>query len=201
MARRARGICRVAGFLTVATADAAISVAALCQSYGGTRAVSELDFAVGARARSSVCSARTAPGKTTTVEILEGYRRPDSGTVRSLASTPYATARLRPQIGGDVAIGSAVSRPAAPRAAAAVRLVLRDGQSPDGCLDLVGLRRVGRDSRYGASRAVKTQRLSLACARGRMSARSCSSMSRPPAWTRTRVRRHGILCARCAPAV
>ena len=39
-------------------------------------------------ARCSACSGRTAPGKTTTVEILEGYRSRDDGTRRG--------ARLRP---------------------------------------------------------------------------------------------------------
>ena len=35
--------------------------------------------------------ARTAPGKTTTVETLEGYRRPAAGTVRVLGLDPSAT--------------------------------------------------------------------------------------------------------------
>jgi len=36
-------------------------------------------------ARSSACSVRTSAGKTTTVEILEGYRQRDAGDVAVLA--------------------------------------------------------------------------------------------------------------------
>jgi ABC-2 type transport system ATP-binding protein len=147
----------------VATADAAISVAALCKSYGANRAVSELDFAVGAGEVFGLLGPNGA-GKTTTVEILEGYRRPDSGAVRVLGLDPVRDGRrLRPQIG--VMLQSAGLYPGL-RPLELLRLFAsyyETAESPDALLDLVGLREsVGTPVRRLSGG--QTQRLSLACA-------------------------------------
>jgi ABC-2 type transport system ATP-binding protein len=82
-----------------AAAATAISVVGLEKHYGSTRAVDCLTFDV-------VCGevfgllGPNGAGKTTTVEILEGYRQVDSGTIRVLGLDPWRdAARLRPRIG------------------------------------------------------------------------------------------------------
>jgi len=147
----------------VAAADPAISVAALSKSYGATRAVSELDFAVGAGEVFGLLGPNGA-GKTTTVEILEGYRRPDSGAVRVLGLDPVRDGRrLRPQIG--VMLQSGGLYPGL-RPLELLRLFAsyyETAESPDALLDLVGL----RDSAGTPVRRLsggQAQRLSLACA-------------------------------------
>jgi ABC-2 type transport system ATP-binding protein len=147
----------------VATADVAISVAALCKSYGATRAVSELNFAVGAGEVFGLLGPNGA-GKTTTVEILEGYRRPDSGTVRVLGLDPARDGRrLRPQIG--VMLQSGGLYPGL-RPLELLRLFAsyyETSESPDALLDLVGLRESAGTPVRRLSGG-QTQRLSLACA-------------------------------------
>jgi ABC-2 type transport system ATP-binding protein len=147
----------------VASADAAISVAALCKSYGATRAVSELNFAVGAGEVFGLLGPNGA-GKTTTVEILEGYRRPDSGTVRVLGLDPVRDGRrLRPQIG--VMLQSGGLYPGL-RPLELLRLFAsyyETSESPDMLLDLVGLRESAATPVRRLSGG-QTQRLSLACA-------------------------------------
>jgi ABC-2 type transport system ATP-binding protein len=82
-----------------AAAATAISVVGLEKHYGSTRPVDYLTFDV-------VCGevfgllGPNGAGKTTTVEILEGYRQVDSGTIRVLGLDPWRdAARLRPRIG------------------------------------------------------------------------------------------------------
>ena len=67
----------------------ALQIDRLCKSYGRTAAVAGLSL----RAERSQVTAILGPngaGKTTTVEICEGYRRADSGTVRVLGLDPVA---------------------------------------------------------------------------------------------------------------
>ncbi len=81
------------------TTAPAIEVAALEKSYGSTRAVDGISLVVSAGEIFGLLGPNGA-GKTTTVEILEGYRRADGGTVRVLGLDPIeGGARLRPQIG------------------------------------------------------------------------------------------------------
>ena len=79
--------------------DAAIFVARLTKSYGGKKAVRDLSFTVG-RGEIFALLGPNGAGKTTTVEILEGYRKADSGEVRVLGLNPRRDgARLKPRIG------------------------------------------------------------------------------------------------------
>jgi ABC-2 type transport system ATP-binding protein len=70
----------------------AISVRGLRKSYGGTVAVDGIDLDV-RRGEVFALLGPNGAGKTTTVEILEGYRRRDAGTVEVLGSDPESAFR------------------------------------------------------------------------------------------------------------
>lgn len=79
--------------------DGAIVVERLAKSYGDKAAVRDLSFTV-ARGEIFALLGPNGAGKTTTVEILEGYRTADSGSVRVLGLDPRRDgARLKPRIG------------------------------------------------------------------------------------------------------
>jgi ABC-2 type transport system ATP-binding protein len=77
----------------------AVEISGLVKNYGRTVAVAGLSM----RAERGQITAVLGPngaGKTTTVEICEGYRRADAGTVRTLGLDPVRDARaLRPRVG------------------------------------------------------------------------------------------------------
>ena len=77
----------------------AVEISGLVKNYGRTTAVAGLSM----RAERGQVTAVLGPngaGKTTTIEVCEGYRRADSGTVRVLGLDPVRDARrLRPRIG------------------------------------------------------------------------------------------------------
>ena len=78
---------------------AAVEITSLVKLYGGKVAVDGLTLT----ARHGEVTAVLGPngaGKTTTVEVCEGYRRADGGTVRVLGLDPATDgARLRPRVG------------------------------------------------------------------------------------------------------
>jgi ABC-2 type transport system ATP-binding protein len=77
----------------------AVEVVDLVKRYDGTLAVDGLTLTVAHGSITAVLGPNGA-GKTTTVETCEGYRRPDSGTVRVLGLDPWRDARqLRPRVG------------------------------------------------------------------------------------------------------
>ena len=78
---------------------AAIKVADLRKSYGAIEAVKGISFEV-AEGEVFALLGPNGAGKTTTVEILEGYRRRDGGTVSVLGMDPErGGSRLRERIG------------------------------------------------------------------------------------------------------
>ena len=78
---------------------AAIEVRGLTKSYGGVHAVRGIDLTV-ARGQIFALLGPNGAGKTTTVEILEGYRSRDGGTVKVLGYDPgRQRQRLKSQIG------------------------------------------------------------------------------------------------------
>ncbi|MHB8438447.1 MAG: ABC transporter ATP-binding protein [Acidimicrobiales bacterium] len=80
-------------------AEAAIVVLGLTKSYGDVEAVRGVDLTV-ARGEIFALLGPNGAGKTSTVEILEGYRKRDGGTVSVLGLDPGTDApRLRAQIG------------------------------------------------------------------------------------------------------
>jgi ABC-2 type transport system ATP-binding protein len=77
----------------------AIEVVGLAKRYGERRAVDGISLSVGVGEVFGLLGPNGA-GKTTTVEILEGYREPDAGTVRVLGLDPWTDAQaLHPRIG------------------------------------------------------------------------------------------------------
>ncbi len=77
----------------------AIEVVGLTKRYGERLAVDGISLSVGVGEVFGLLGPNGA-GKTTTVEILEGYRQPDSGSVRVLGLDPSRDAKvLHPQIG------------------------------------------------------------------------------------------------------
>src|SRR5262249_3628737 len=78
---------------------AAIHVEGLTKSYGGLTAVRDLSFSV-AEGEIFALLGPNGAGKTTTIEILEGYRGADAGTVEVLGLHPLTDGRqLKPRIG------------------------------------------------------------------------------------------------------
>src|SRR5215472_3341524 len=77
----------------------AVEISGLVKNYGPLAAVAGLSL----RAERGQVTAVLGPngaGKTTTIEVCEGYRRADAGTVRVLGLDPVADAkRLRPRVG------------------------------------------------------------------------------------------------------
>lgn len=79
--------------------ESAIVVDRLSKSYGANRVVDDLAFTV-QRGEVFALLGPNGAGKTTTIETLEGYRSPDSGTVRVLGLDPIRQAReLKPRVG------------------------------------------------------------------------------------------------------
>src|SRR4029078_10402395 len=77
----------------------AISVQSLVKRYGAMTALNGCSFTVEPGEVFGLLGPNGA-GKTTTVEILEGYRTPDAGTVRVLDLDPqHDGTQLRPRIG------------------------------------------------------------------------------------------------------
>jgi ABC-type branched-subunit amino acid transport system ATPase component len=90
--RRARG--QPAARLGVMTKDPMISVRVLRESYGNTAAVDGVDLDI-SRGQVMALLGPNGAGKTTTVEILEGYRHRDGGTVTVLGEDPEPAGRTR----------------------------------------------------------------------------------------------------------
>jgi len=140
-----------------------IEVHDLVVRHGDRTAVDHLSFS----ARAGQLVALLGPngaGKTSTVETLEGYRRPDGGTVRVLGLDPVAEAHaLLPHIGVMLQSGGVNT---GMRPAEAVRLFASyydDPLDPDALLDRVGLRDHVHTSWRHLSGG-EQQRLSLALA-------------------------------------
>jgi ABC-2 type transport system ATP-binding protein len=141
--------------------EPAVVVDGLIKRYGGTTAVDGLSLT----ARRGAVTALLGPngaGKTTTVEICEGYRGPDGGTVRILGLDP-ADHRLRPRVG--VMLQSGGVYPAA-HAVEMLRLLAAYAENPldiDALVDRLGLATVRRTPWRRLSGG-EQQRLSLAMA-------------------------------------
>jgi ABC-2 type transport system ATP-binding protein len=143
--------------------EPAIEVTDLVVRYGSTVAVDEVSF--GADAGQVLCLlGPNGAGKTSTVETLEGYRRPAEGRVRVLGLDPRADHReLRSRLGVMLQRGG-VYPAMSPREA--VRLFARyydAPEEPEGLLYRVGLLEVAKTPWRRLSGG-EQQRLSLALA-------------------------------------
>ena len=145
------------------SAPPAIEVEGLEKRYGPTRAVDGISLSVATGEVFGLLGPNGA-GKTTTVEILEGYREPDEGSVRVLGLDPVRDgAKVRPRIGVMLQEGGLYP---GIRPLEALRLFASyydDPDDPDRLLDLVGL----REAEHTLVRRMsggQQQRLSLALA-------------------------------------
>jgi ABC-2 type transport system ATP-binding protein len=78
--------------MNITSADPAVSVRGLRKSYGPAAAVDGIDLDI-ARGEVFALLGPNGAGKTTTVEILEGYRQRDGGTVAVLGEDPARAGR------------------------------------------------------------------------------------------------------------
>jgi ABC-2 type transport system ATP-binding protein len=141
----------------------AIEVAGLVKRYDGRDVVAGVTFAV-PRGEIFALLGPNGAGKTTTVEILEGYRRADAGTVRVLGLDPAREgAALRARIGLMLQAGGVYPQA---RPGEILRLYAAFHAAPrdtDELLDVVGLREVAK-TRYKVLSGGQKQRLALALA-------------------------------------
>jgi ABC-2 type transport system ATP-binding protein len=140
-----------------------VQIRGLVKRYGSKTAVGGLDL----KARRGSVTAVLGPkgaGKTTTVEICEGYRRADEGTVRVLGLDPVAdAAELRPRIGVMLQSGGVYS---GARADEMLRHLARLHAHPldvDALIERLGLGSCGRTT-YRRLSGGQQQRLALAMA-------------------------------------
>ncbi|MET9796910.1 ABC transporter ATP-binding protein [Nocardiopsis alba] len=141
----------------------ALEVVDLVKRYGATTAVTGLSFT----ARRGAVTALLGPngaGKTSTIEICEGFRHADGGSVRVLGRDPVADAtELKPRVGVMPQSGGV---PTGARAAEWLRLMASFHAhpiDPDLLLERLGLTSAGRTP-FRRLSGGQQQRLSLACA-------------------------------------
>jgi ABC-2 type transport system ATP-binding protein len=141
----------------------AVEISGMVKRYGPVTAVDGLTLTAEAGQVTAVLGPNGA-GKTTTIEVCEGYRGVDSGTVRILGLDPARDASaLRPRVG--VMLQSGGIPPAAP-ALEYLKTLSRfhvKPQSPAWLLDIVGLTDFAKTP-YKRLSGGQQQRLSLAAA-------------------------------------
>jgi ABC-2 type transport system ATP-binding protein len=141
----------------------AVEISGMVKRYGPVTAVDGLTLTAGAGQVTAVLGPNGA-GKTTTIEVCEGYRGVDSGTVRILGLDPMrAAAGLRPRVG--VMLQSGGIPPAVP-ALEYLKTLSRfhvKPHEPAWLLDIVGLSGLAKTP-YKRLSGGQQQRLSLAAA-------------------------------------
>jgi ABC-2 type transport system ATP-binding protein len=141
----------------------AVEISGLVKRYGQLTAVDGLTLTAGAGRVMAILGPNGA-GKTSTIEICEGYRQADGGTVRVLGLDPARDAtRLRPKVGVMLQSGGI---PQAIPAGEYLRLISRfhaSPLSPATLLETMGLTGVARTP-YKRLSGGQQQRLSLAAA-------------------------------------
>lgn len=142
---------------------AAVAVEGLVKRYGARTVVDDVSLRVEAGEIVAILGPNGA-GKTTAVETIEGYRRPDAGTVRVLGVDPFSAGRAHRARVGVMLQGGGFDLRARP--AETVRQYAgfhHDPRDPDQLLDLVGLRTVA-GTPYRRLSGGERQRLGLAVA-------------------------------------
>ena len=142
--------------------DPVVQVRSLVKRYGDKTAVDGLDLAAGVGITAVL--GPNGAGKTTTIETCEGYRKPDSGSVRVLGLDPVReAAALRPRIGVMLQSGGVYS---GARADEMLRHVAKLHAHPldvDALIERLGLDSCGRTT-YRRLSGGQQQRLALALA-------------------------------------
>jgi ABC-2 type transport system ATP-binding protein len=141
----------------------AVEVSGLVKRYGGTTAVDGLHLSLSAGHVLALLGPNGA-GKTSTVEICEGFRTADAGTVRVLGLDPATQgAALRPRIGVMPQGGGAYPGVRADEMLRVVAACAANPLDPAWLLDILGLDSAKRTP-YKRLSGGQQQRLSLACA-------------------------------------
>jgi ABC-2 type transport system ATP-binding protein len=141
----------------------AVHVSGLVKRYGGTAAVAGIDLTMPGNSVLALLGPNGA-GKTTTVEICEGFRTADAGTVRVLGLDPATDgAALRPRIGVMPQGGGAYPGVRADEMLRLVASCAVNPLDPAWLLDVLGLNSVRRTP-FKRLSGGQQQRLSLAAA-------------------------------------
>jgi ABC-2 type transport system ATP-binding protein len=140
----------------------AIEVSGLVKRYGGRAVLDGVELRVG-RGELVALLGPNGAGKTTLVEIVEGYRAADAGTVRVLGESPGSAPGLRARIGLMLQAGGLDPR-TTPRDVLRLYAAFHDGgRDPESLLALVGLGPVAA-TRVRRLSGGERQRLALALA-------------------------------------
>jgi ABC-2 type transport system ATP-binding protein len=139
----------------------AVRVTDLRKSYGARQILAGVTFQVRRGETLSLLGPNGA-GKTTTVEILEGYRKADAGSVSVLGLDPAREGgALRPRIGLMLQEGGIDNRSTPREVLRLYARFYRDPENPDHLLEAVDLARAAT-TRYRRLSGGEKQRLSLA---------------------------------------
>jgi ABC-2 type transport system ATP-binding protein len=131
--------------------------------YGAREILTGLSFEV-SRGELFALLGPNGAGKTSTVEIVEGYRHVDGGSMRVLGLDPVKDgARLRPRIGLMLQEGGIDPRTTPREALRLYARFYRDPEDPDRLLEMVDLERAA-GTRYRRLSGGEKQRLGLALA-------------------------------------
>ena len=145
------------------TSAAAIDVANLSKRYGTRTVLAGLSLSVQAGELVALLGPNGA-GKTTTVEIIEGYRSGDGGSVRVLGVDPASGGRaLKARVGLMLQGGGFDPRSRPRETLIQYGRFHRDPRDPDELLALVGLKAVARTP-YKRLSGGEKQRMGLAVA-------------------------------------
>jgi ABC-2 type transport system ATP-binding protein len=143
--------------------SAAVEVRGLVKAYNGRAVVDGLTFSVKAGEVFALLGPNGA-GKTTTVEILEGYRKSDAGSVHVLGLDPHREGRrLKPRIGLMLQQGGLFPQITPREALHLFAAFYPHAEDPDGLLDQLQLTEVAT-TRFRQLSGGQKQRLSLGLA-------------------------------------
>jgi ABC-2 type transport system ATP-binding protein len=141
----------------------AVRVESLRKAYAGRQVLADVSLEV-RRGELFALLGPNGAGKTTTVEILEGYRHADAGTVRVLDLDPARDGRaLRPRLGLMLQEGGIDNRSTPREVLRLYAKFFRDPEDPDALLEAVDLGRAA-STRYRRLSGGEKQRLGLALA-------------------------------------
>ncbi len=154
---------RIGAAPTIGAIAPAIRAVDLRKAYARREVLADVSFDV-QRGELFALLGPNGAGKTTTIEILEGYRRADAGTVSVLGLDPIRDGRrLRPRIGLMLQEGGVDPRTTPREALRLYARFYRDPEDPDALLELVDLGRAAT-TRYRRLSGGEKQRLGLALA-------------------------------------
>jgi ABC-2 type transport system ATP-binding protein len=146
-----------------ASPDLAVRAVDLRKSYGRREILTGVSFEV-RRGELFALLGPNGAGKTSTVEIIEGYRRADGGTVSVLGLDPAKDGvRLRPKVGLMLQEGGIDPRTTPREALHLYSRFYEDPEDPDRLLELVDLEAAG-STRFRRLSGGERQRLGFALA-------------------------------------